>query len=596
MAVLVGAFSLSALGLLHTAVAQTQDKTTENFYIKDGDRVVFYGDSITNQRQYTAFAETFVLTRFPERDVRFVHSGWSGDRVGGGRGGNVNTRLQRDVFAWDPTVVTIMLGMNDGFYRAFDQNIFSTYRNGLTSIVKKLETELPDARITLIRPSPYDDVTRAPNFTGGYNEVLIRYGDAVEELAKANNHQVADLNADLLEVLKKSKAENADLSTKIISDRVHPEPAGHLIMAGSLLKAWGAPSLVSAVAIDARPAKGNPRVVSAENATVTDLQNRDGSLLWTQLDKALPMPINFGDAAMALVVESSDFIENLNQQMLRVAGLNAPFYTLKIDGQQIGTYTSAQLFDGVNLAILETPMLKQAEKVHELTVRRANTHQTRWRTIQVPFSSATESKELKEAVPMILAAFDAEVEAIRQLQRTAAQPVAHRFELIPQEKLFSTFGTAEPLLPEGSGPNLALNKRWVSSSKNNRGWDSGLTDGSWLAGNKTTYATENDKTFPKAVTVDLEKPQTLASIIAGVPPFGSTKTVAVSLSEDGTNFREVGRHVFQIKQEEKHLFRFEPVNARYIRLTFEDHYPDRAGYDPAFMFITDLQAYGKAGD
>src|SRR3979411_1568062 len=84
------------------------------FSLKDGDRVVCSGDSITAQRLYTTFVETFVLTRFPKLDVRFVHSGWGGDRVSGGAGGNIDVRMQRDVIAYRPTVMTIMLGMNDG--------------------------------------------------------------------------------------------------------------------------------------------------------------------------------------------------------------------------------------------------------------------------------------------------------------------------------------------------------------------------------------------------------------------------------------------------------------------------------------------------
>ena len=39
------------------------------FYLKDGDRVVFYGDSITDQRLYTVFTETYVVTRFPKLGV-----------------------------------------------------------------------------------------------------------------------------------------------------------------------------------------------------------------------------------------------------------------------------------------------------------------------------------------------------------------------------------------------------------------------------------------------------------------------------------------------------------------------------------------------
>jgi lysophospholipase L1-like esterase len=95
-----------------------------NFYLHDGDTVVFYGDSITNQRLYTVFTEAFVLTRFPGMRVRFIHSGWSGDRVSGGGSGPVDVRLDRDVFAYQPTAITIMLGMNDGEYRPFDASIF----------------------------------------------------------------------------------------------------------------------------------------------------------------------------------------------------------------------------------------------------------------------------------------------------------------------------------------------------------------------------------------------------------------------------------------------------------------------------------------
>jgi len=64
-----------------------------NFYLHDGDRVVFYGDSITDQRLYTTFVETYVITRFPQMKVSFVHSGVGGDRVTGGGAGAIDVRL-----------------------------------------------------------------------------------------------------------------------------------------------------------------------------------------------------------------------------------------------------------------------------------------------------------------------------------------------------------------------------------------------------------------------------------------------------------------------------------------------------------------------
>ena len=39
--------------------------------------------------------------------------------------------------------------MNDGSYRAFDQNIFDTYVKGYRHILDTLKTDLPRARITL---------------------------------------------------------------------------------------------------------------------------------------------------------------------------------------------------------------------------------------------------------------------------------------------------------------------------------------------------------------------------------------------------------------------------------------------------------------
>src|SRR5438876_2165317 len=147
----------------------------ETFALKDGDRLVFYGDSITDQRLYTTFTESYVVTRFPQMKVAFIHSGWGGDRVSGGGGGPIDVRLQRDLITYKPTVLTIMLGMNDGRYRAYDPDIFQQYSSGFESIVKTVRSALPDIRITAIQPSPYDDVTRAPMFTGGYNAVLLRF-------------------------------------------------------------------------------------------------------------------------------------------------------------------------------------------------------------------------------------------------------------------------------------------------------------------------------------------------------------------------------------------------------------------------------------
>src|SRR5207249_1257981 len=95
----------------------------------------------------------------------------------GGWGGPIDTRLERDVFAYHPSVMTIMLGMNDASYTNFVQKTYDQYTTGYEHIVASVKQHFPNIRLTLIQPSPYDDVTRPPFFEGGYNQLLVRYGE-----------------------------------------------------------------------------------------------------------------------------------------------------------------------------------------------------------------------------------------------------------------------------------------------------------------------------------------------------------------------------------------------------------------------------------
>ena len=414
------ALSLSVVATLAQAQAQT------DFHLKSGDRVVFYGDSITDQRLYTTFAETFVVTRFPKLDVQFTHSGWGGDTVNGGGGGGIDTRLQRDVFAYKPTVMTIMLGMNDGSYRAFEQRIFDTYSKGYEKIIAAVKQNVPGIRLTLIQPSPFDDVTQPPKFEGGYNAVLVRYGQFVKELAGRENLGVADLNTAVVAALEKARATDADTAKKIIADRVHPGSAGQLLMAAELLKAWHAPATVSEVEID-----GNARKLVKATGTKVSVKDGGTTLDWMQEDTALPMPVDLSDAVMALAVKSSDFVKSLNQQPLKITGLTADRYTLKIDGSDVGTFTKEQLAEGVNLAVLPTPMAKQAADVHRLTLQHNNLHFARWRSIHVPLAN-TKSARVQKALTELLQGLDEDEAEVVKQQRAAAQPKTRNYELVPQ--------------------------------------------------------------------------------------------------------------------------------------------------------------------
>jgi hypothetical protein len=153
--------------------------------------------------------------------------------------------------------------------------------------------------------------------------------------------------------------ENPDLARQVLPDRVHPGPSGHAVMGAALLRAWNAPALVTRVDIDA----ATRRVVVAENTEVTGLSARGDGLAWTQLDRALPLPLSFEDADVALAQKAGAAIEGLDEEPLVVTGLAAGRFELKIDGQGVGAFSDAELAKGVNLARYGTPMRSQGYSV-----------------------------------------------------------------------------------------------------------------------------------------------------------------------------------------------------------------------------------------
>jgi lysophospholipase L1-like esterase len=403
---------------------------TDHLYLKSGDKVVFYGDSITDQRLYTAIVEAFVATRYPSLDVSFINSGWGGDTVNGGRGGPIDMRLKRDVLAFNPNVVTVMLGMNDGAYRPATASNDEEYYTGYRHIVESLQSGLPGVRITAIKPSAYDNVTRTYAAIGlgdfEYNEVLRGYGMWIAEYAKTAHLDTADMNPNLVETLRKANAIDPDAAKTILNDRVHPSFAGHMILAEELLKAWGARPVVSEVALDG--SKVTPKVASTSHAKVT-LLSGENAITWTELDDALPLPFAqwqdmWDSGPVALVIKSSDITGALNQQILKIKGLHPGTYSVKIDDTSLGSYNTDQLARGINLALLKTPETDQAMKVYQLVVLQQEIHYDWWRNVEVPDADValTQSSGAIDSLRVLEAGLEKKVHEM-------AQPVPHHFEV-----------------------------------------------------------------------------------------------------------------------------------------------------------------------
>ncbi len=394
-----------------------------SFALKPGDRVVFYGDSITEQQVYTSFVETFVRTRYPGLNVTFHGRGWSGDSTWGGGGGGPDQRVNRDVKPFNPTVITVMLGMNDGGYVPFDQKIYDTFDDWYGKLLGFMHKDAPNARYTLIRTCPWDAITRdlPASFVdgkwepwAGYNDVLQRFGKVVEKHAAAEKGLYVDFNQPLVDVLKRANAIDRKGAQQIIPDGIHPGPAGGLVMAIELVKAWGASPLVSDVSLDAF----SKAVSRSENAMVTHWNGQS----WDELEGSLPFCVDPDNKTVQLALGAYDEAAKFNQEYLTVIGLAGGSYELRIDGALVGKFSAEALGGGINLSVLGTPMRKQSLEVLDLVRRRCDFDFAEWRKVEVDHGA------MKHAAAAAKAMKGLEGDIV-DAEMAACKPVVHHFEL-----------------------------------------------------------------------------------------------------------------------------------------------------------------------
>ena len=408
-------FALAGLPIMAFCLLLQGQEKAAPLALRDGDRVVFYGDSITAQRLYTRFAEDVVVSRYPKLHISFYNAGVSGDTVSGGHAGDMATRIKRDVVPLRPTVVTIMLGMNDGRYTAeYDVN-FNAYANGYRKLIATLRESVPGVRIFLICPSPYDEVGH-PSAIAGYNTVMRRYGQFLATLGKEENVPVIDFNRPITNAIGVGIAIDPQLAGALLPDRIHPAPAGHWIMADAMAAGWHVDPVISSVVIRVPDGK----VEEAYNASVTEVRVEQGRIAWKQMDGALPLPLELNDPFTGFLFKVSD-LERMDRQLLHLNGLAMPRYTLSIDGQKVGSFTREELSEGINLATLQTPMEQQAKAIDWAADDRAKLSGTR-------FNLLTENAAIPSRQEA-LAALDALDHRMIALEYENAQPKAHVFEL-----------------------------------------------------------------------------------------------------------------------------------------------------------------------
>ena len=201
--------------------------------LRKGDHVLFYGDSITDAGRlsdqpplgsgYVAICASLLAETHPELDLRFTNTGISGNRVY-----DLEARLDVDLLAHRPTVVSIMIGINDT-WRRYDSQLASPipdFEACLRRILERVRDELA-ARVVICEPFLLPTL---PDRAAWREDLDPRIG-AVRALAR----EFADTLVPLDGLFAAAACQEPMAAW--LPDGVHPTSAGHALIADAWIRA-----------------------------------------------------------------------------------------------------------------------------------------------------------------------------------------------------------------------------------------------------------------------------------------------------------------------------------------------------------------------
>ena len=218
-------------------------------------RVLWLGDSITQAGDYVTFVEYFLEKQYPADRFDVISIGLASETASCLSEKThpfprpcVQERLQRALALVEPQVVVACYGMNDGIYHPQSPERMQAFEQGIEKLIAAVHAA--GAEMILLTPPPFDALPvkeevvpeNAADFGfmapySGYDGVLAEYARWEMQLPKSDA-TVIDLHAPMDAYLAKQRATEADFSFAK-KDGIHPDAAGHLLMAQIVLRGLG---------------------------------------------------------------------------------------------------------------------------------------------------------------------------------------------------------------------------------------------------------------------------------------------------------------------------------------------------------------------
>lgn len=329
-------FSAAALTLVSTSAAFSLGAQAAP--LPPNARVAIIGDSITEQKQYSKFIDTYLLACTGRSDIKCFQFGWSGETASG-----FKQREENDLGAFRPNVATFCYGMNDGRYVPYNEAIGKDYEANMRAVLIKAK-ELGVTTIVAGTPGAVDTryFVRPSTTPDQYNDTLARLGAIDKKLSEELHTDFADVHGEMLSAMTKAKAALGADYDVCGRDGVHPGANGHLLMAAAFLKGLGVDGNIGDITVDMKGqgAASEGHRITGANGTV-EMESTKWPFCFTSDEKS--------SGGTRSILPFCNFNEALNRLTLRVKNLDAA--KAKVTwGTESKEFTKEQLTQGINLA------------------------------------------------------------------------------------------------------------------------------------------------------------------------------------------------------------------------------------------------------
>ncbi|CAD5922112.1 SGNH/GDSL hydrolase family protein [Planktothrix agardhii 1806] len=208
--------------------------------LRNKHRIVVVGDSITQSGgQYGGYVwllQRYLNLLYPDKPVEIISSG-----VSGNTSTQLNERFKQDVLDKKPDLITINIGVND-VLQSFQTpttarpNIPTTqeYQQNLTAMVQAATSKaIP---VLLLSPTIIHE-----DLSSRENQRIAEYIAVMRDVAMQYRCQFIDLNIPFRHVIITYQRYGGQGQNLLTRDGIHPNIAGHQIIAYNILKSWGVP-------------------------------------------------------------------------------------------------------------------------------------------------------------------------------------------------------------------------------------------------------------------------------------------------------------------------------------------------------------------